>query len=280
MKENEDIFFKIYKNHKIKIECCSFVEEFYKLLEDEIETEKYLLKAIYYLDKEQILVTYIYNKKFYETNFMKKNLNNYIDNINSFVDDKIKFDKININHKIKIKIISGTKFPFVQNIIENNIFKFIKEEISNDNKKGENTKTEYKNKSDELISKLENEILNYQKIVEILNKKEERLIKDLLDDCFRVFLMKSNIFVNNYDSLIKLLNELIYLKFKSKLSADINSFFENLNLSESFLDIFKKISNEYPYERIIAEILIFLESYSKEIYSILDIYQFLNTTTN
>ena len=289
MKENEDIFFKIYKNHKIKIECCSFVEEFYKLLEDEIETEKYLLKAIYYLDKEQILVTYIYNKKFYETNFMKENLNNYIDNINSFVDDKIKFDKININHKIKIKIISGTKFPFVQNIIENNIFKFIKEEISNDNKKGENIK------SDELISKLENEILNYQKIVEISNKKEERLnlfqnylndnidkelIKDLLDDCFRVFLMKSNIFVNNYDSLIKLLNELIYLKFKSKLSADINSFFENLNLSESFLDIFKKISNEYPYERIIAEILIFLESYSKEIYSILDIYQFLNTITN
>ena len=63
------------------------------------------------------------------------------------------------------------------------------------------------------------------KIVEILNKKEERLIKDLLDDCFSVFLMKSNIFVNNYDSLIKLLNELIYLKFKSKLSADINSFF-------------------------------------------------------
>ena len=138
MKENEDIFYKIYKNHKIKIECCSFVEEFYKLLEDEIETEKYLLKAIYYLDKEQILVTYIYNKKFYETNFMKENLNNYIDNINSFADDKIKFDKININYKIKIKIISGTKFPFVQNIVENNIFKFIKEEISNDNKKGEN----------------------------------------------------------------------------------------------------------------------------------------------
>ena len=39
--------------------------------------------------------------------------------------------------------------------------------------------------------------MNYQFISSILESGEEQLIKDLFNDCFQVFLMKSNI-LNNY----------------------------------------------------------------------------------
>ncbi len=53
---------------------------------------------------------------------------------------------------------------------------------------------------------------------------------------------------------------------------------ENIvNLLPSFLDLFKVEENEIKlnYIQIFSEVLIFIESYSKEIYSILNIFQYL-----
>ena len=313
-KEKEDVFIRLYKNNLVNKENNDFIEELNKYIEQEIKL--YMLKILYLFDQEQILVSFICNKNITKSELIVDKLNDYADNIGN-VNCNVNFDNINLNNKIKRKILYGIKIPFVQNIIKNDIFNFIKNEISKlyiknesilmkkiDDEKVDSEKKRYLDNSNILSSKFKNELMNYQFISSILESGNEELIRDLFNDCFHVFLMQSNnIFYNDYDSLIELLELIIQLRFKPRLNNNIDfTYYANdIILSPSFLDIFKvkkennineiileeeEINNDkdndknISYTQIFADVLIFIESYSREIYSILNVFQYLNNITD
>ena len=310
--EKEDVFIRLYKNNLVNKDNNDFIEELNKYIEQEVKL--YFLKILYLFDKEQILVSFICNENINKSELIVDKLNEYVDNIGNVIVN-INIDNINLNNKIKSKILYGIKIPFVQNKIRNDIFNFIKNEISKlyiknesiimkkiDDEKMESEKKRYLDNSNILSSKFKNELMNYQFISSILESGEEQLIKDLFNDCFQVFLMKSNILNNDYDSLIELLDLIIQLRFKPRLNnnLDFTYYANDIILSNSFLDIFKikkennineiileeEDNNNYndnenniSYTQIFSDVLIFIESYSKEIYSILNVFQYLNNQT-
>ena len=303
--ENKNIFNRIFQDNIINIQNNDFIEELSTFIEK--ETKLYLIKILYLFDKEQILVSFICDKDNQKSALISKKMNEYVDNINDINIDKNNFDNVNLNNKIKSSILYGIKIPFIQNNIKNDIFPFIKNEISKhyiknesilmkkiDNEKLHLEKKKYLDCSNELKNKLKNELMNYQFISSILESGQEQLIINLFKDCFHVFLMKSGIFYNDYDSLIQLLDIIIQLRFMPMLNNDIEfDYYSNdIILSPSFIDIFKikennnineifigKKENNKSYTDIFADVLIFLESYSKGIYSILNTFEYLNTLT-
>ena len=271
IKRGDDIFIKIFKSNKINIEENDFIEGLNNFLEKEIRV--YLVKTLYLFDLEQILVSFICNNNLKKSKLLLEKMNNYVDNINNVNINKINFENINLNNRIKTQILFGIKIPFVQNVIRNNIFKFIKNEISKEYNQNEsilikkieseklhNEIKRYQEKYNELNYKLKNELMNYQFISNILENGDEQLIKDLFSDCFLVFLMKSSIFYNDYNYLIQLLEIIIQLRFKPRLNKDIdihyysNELNEKIEFSNSFLDIYKE--NENNKDNNINEIII------------------------
>ena len=309
-KKEEDIFIKIFKENKIKKKVGDFIEGLINFLVKEIQN--HLIKILYLFNNEQIFTSFICNKNIEKSKIVMNKLENYVENINNINIDKINFDNINLNNKIKIDILYGIKIPFIQKNIINEIFKFIRNEISKqyiqneknlmklDYEKRDFEIKKYLDTSKGINSKLKNELMNYQFIWTILESGEEQLIKDLFSDCFHLFLMKNKIFFNNYDSLIELLDIIIQLRFKPCIGNDIDIYYysneenEKIELSKSFLDIFKnnenndineiiieqdQNKNKISYSKIFIRVMIFIESYYKEIYSILNIFEYLNKIT-
>ena len=185
---------------------------------------------------------------------------------------------------------------FLQNTIQKIIFNFIKNEISNQyiqkefilikkipQEKIDSEIQKYMNDMKDMNNKFKNELINYQMIYYILNSGKEELIKDLFNDCFIIFLMKSNIFNNDYDYLIELLDLIIQIRFKPRLKNDLEidnytkEYLEDkIYFSKSFFDLFKEnnvlnINNNIneiieekdntSYIQIFADVLLFIESF-------------------
>ena len=302
-KEKDGIFIKIFKNNIINIENTDFIEELNQFIEHEIKI--YLKKVIYLFDNEQILVTFICNENIVKCKLIRDKLNEYIDNIGNIITN-INFDDVNLNNKIITKILYGIRIPFIQTQIENDIFNYIKTDITKlyiknedillkkiEDDKKDAEKKRYLDNSNTLSNRFKNELINYQLISKILESNEEKLIKDLFSDCFHIFLKKNVFFIKNYDSLIKLLEIIIQLRFMPRLNNDIDFgyFVYDIKLSSSFLNIFKVDKNNdineiideneknISYTQIFADVLIFIESFSKEIYSILKLFEYLNDLT-
>ena len=183
--EKEDVFIRLYKNNLVNKDNNDFIEELNKYIEQEVKL--YLLKTLYLFDKEQILVSFICNENINKSELIVDKLNEYVDNIGNVIVN-INIDNINLNNKIKSKILYGIKIPFVQNKIRNDIFNFIKNEISKlyiknesiimkkiDDEKMESEKKRYLDNSNILSSKFKNELMNYQFISSILESGEEQL---------------------------------------------------------------------------------------------------------
>ena len=308
-KKGEDIFIRIFKENKLKKKDCDFIEGLYHFLEKNIQN--YLIKILYLFENEQIIVSFICNNNIEKSKLIMDKLDNYVDNINNVNIDKINFDNINLNNKIQTYILYGIKIPFIQKDIINEIFKFIKNEISKQYMQNEKNLMKldvekmdfqiknYLETTNNINIKLKNELINYQFISSILENGEEQLIKDLFNDCFHSFLMESKIFFNDYDSLIELLDIIIQLRFKPFLGNNIeinyysNEINDKIELSKSFLDIFKvkeennineiileQNQKQVSYTEIFINVMNFIESYYKEIFSILNIYEYLNKITN
>ena len=318
-KKEEDFIKVIFDKNIINKEDVDFMETLNIYIEQ--QTRFYLLKLIYLFDEKQILECFISNKNLFKSKLILEEINNYIDNIYNINNNKLNLDNININNKIKTRILFGLKIPFIQNIINNNIFGFIKTNISKDYIENEfiimNKRITYENLDLEknryiegnkrLENILKNELINYPFIKNILQSGDIQLIKDLFSDCFHVFLMKSNIFNDDYDSLIEILEIIIQIRLKTRLNDDLNIEFcselddNEIELVPSFLDLFvydnkeqkdiiiNEINEENNYIKdnefdnnkdfyidIFAKVVNFIESYSKEIYNILEIFYFFD----
>ena len=341
-KENE-LKIKCLKDYRNKIIYNSLMN---KSLNDYIisgiitffKTEEDFIKNIYYkniIKKEdndfldtltimQIFQSFIFNNDLINYKIVNDEINNYIENIYNINTNKINLGAINLNTKIERQLLLGIKIPFIQNIIKENIFNYIKLNISKDyvqkeniimnklipNEKLNSEKNKYLNEINLLNNKLKNELINYTFLINILKSGEKLLIKDLFNDCFNIFLMKSNIFIDDYESLIEILDILIQIRLKTRMNDDLNIDFcldsnkAIIELAPSFLDLFNNNlenniiidnkeeennfinqhiegyndndkNNENFYLNIFVNILNFIESYSKEIYNILELFYFL-----
>ena len=309
LKSGNDIYKRLYTDYITNKDSIDFIQEFKNFFEEEVKFS--LVKILYLFDNNQILVSFLCNKDIIKYDIIYQKLINFTDNINA---RDVHFNNIDLNNKVNCKILYGIKIPFLQNTIQKIIFNFIKNEISNQyiqkefilikkipQEKIDSEIQKYMNDMKDMNNKFKNELINYQMIYYILNSGKEELIKDLFNDCFIIFLMKSNIFNNDYDYLIELLDLIIQIRFKPRLKNDLEidnytkEYLEDkIYFSKSFFDLFKEnnvlnINNNIneiieekdntSYIQIFADVLLFIESYSKEIYYILNIFQILNEIT-
>ena len=350
----DDYIFKIFKeiieNSNERIE-----KKILYLLNNKIN-DYFILnikKIIYFLEKEQILSTFIFNNKnnnynkddskkekkiqnpsqinIYEHEIIKNIINDYILTINSEENKKLNLSNTNLHKKIMLPILMNQNLPFSENnfkslfeyIINNISKKYLEKENylllirfkEQDEEKIEKLKKKYLNQIQNLDDNLKNELSNsskYKIIIDILNSKNQKLIEILIEDCFYIF-FKNNQFISKYKKLSEILNLLIQLRLRTRLNNNLNIDFvknEKIKLYLSFMELIieenKKIKTinqneekkndanlldnnktciEYIDENEIKEnniflscfisIINFLQSYSKEIKMILDLYHFL-----
>ena len=282
---------------EISNEETDFMDTLNTYLSEKIIT-KHIFKLIYLYEKNQIFTCVLSNKKFFEFNFIKEKILDYIE---IYQKENINLDVYNINNKLNISILYGSKIPFIKNIliklfdfIQNNIKSkyiqsdsFLMKNIFIDSLKFE--KDKYKEQMKQLEMNLINEIDNYPFILNIFDSKDKTLINNLFHDCFYIFISKSNIFIENYEKLIKLLDLIIQLRLNPIIIEKNDR--KEIILESSFINLYKG-NNEIKQNIIIeenktsininifAKILNFIESYSKEIYFILEIYNSIDKKYN
>ena len=267
--KEEDLFKIIFSKNIINIEDSDLIETLNVLIQQKIQL--YIIKLMYLFNQKQIFQSFIFNNNLDKYKLINEELKNYIDNIANINTNKLNLDSLNLNNKIETKILFGIKLPFIQNIINENIFTFIKNNISkkyilaeyiimNKRISLENIdleKSKYLNEIKQLNNILINELINYPLLINILKSGEKQLIKDLFNDCFHIYLMKSNIFYDDYDSLIEILDIIIQLRLKTRINDDLNIDFyldtnkEIIELLPSFLDLFKNNKQNSPKKNII-----------------------------
>ena len=307
LKNENDLLKSIFFNDIINKGDSDFLDTLTIYLKQQLLIN--MIKLIYLFDQQQILSSLIANKDLMKYDLIKEKINNYIQNICNIDTNKINFNGINLINKIETKLLFGIRIPFIQKIINENIFNFIKNNISRKyleketiimNKKISNEnlrieKDKYIEKIKELNYILKNELINFPFIENILKSGNKNLIKDLFSDCFHIFLMRRNAFNSDYNSLIQLLDILIQIRLKTRLNDDLNIDFcsdekEEIEILPSFLDLFndkkdndniiinKDINDDNTnfYLDLLVNVLNFIESYSKEIYHLLELFNFMN----
>ena len=289
-KNDENYLYSIFKEGKIKENDIDFLESLKKYLDEKIE--EYIRKLIYLFDKNQIFTSFISNKKIYNTEIIKKYLNNFINNINNENLNTIDLDGINIHNKKEQDIFYGMKIPFINGIIQNNIFICIENYIAKEYLDYEKSLMRSKifEKNDEKIKKFENiivnEINNHKIIQEILQSDNNELIDNLFHDALYAFLLRHNIFIN-IENIIELLTILIKFKLKPiiieqnsnenlDLDLELTKFIINNNIIDSFEDDNEILKvdeiQHFNFVNIFGKIMNFIESYSKEILYIINIF--------
>ena len=135
-------------------------------------------------------------------------------------------------------------------------------------------------------------------VYDILNSNNEELISNLFEDVFFAFIKKNDKLKKNYSNLSQILNLLIQLRLKTRINGELNLLFvekDEIKIYNSFLDLIKeeyildekdekeesiymnemKINKNSIYFNVFISIINFLQSYSNEIYIILELYYFL-----
>ena len=194
----------------------------------------------------------------------------------------------------------GINLPFCENIMQN-LFSYVekniktkyleKEEIISiiiSETKIKKHQEKYINEMKKLESNLIVEIYKYPIIIDILNSKNENLISNLFKDCFYIFIKNSTL-TSKYQFLSQLLDLLIQLRLKTRINnkLDISFVDDKIKLYPSFVELIKEeIKNNENDDNTIKDksniyinrfacIINFLQSYSKEIYMILESFFFL-----
>ena len=171
----------------------------------------------------------------------------------------------------------------------------------------QNQQEKYLNEIKKLDNNLKLELNKYKIITDILNSKDEKLIAAFFSDLFYTFISRNDKLKNKYEVLVFLLDILVQLRIKTRLNDNLNIDFieqDKIELKPSFLDIIKeeenkknknlekkeieiekeneiinenkiKVNNNSIYLNQFVSIINFLQSYSKEIYMILEMYYFL-----
>ena len=316
-KKENNYLDSIFREKKIKKEDYDFMDTLNIYLSGRIED--YIKKLIHLYNQNQIFSCILSNKDLFKSEIIENYLNSFINNINNEISNKINLTGFNLYNKINQNILLGIKTPFIENILKENIFQYIKKSISAEyiqcnsylmsskiSPENLNDKLEkYKSQMNKLKLLLKNEIFNYEFIKSILESDDIILIKNFFNDCFIIFLSINNNIKNNnnYAKLIQLLDIIIQIRLNPVI---IKNNFVNINLEKSFFEMInnnyfqmKNIINEDDEENlnriivkeeeieneilkinqykknyfdIFSTILIFIISYSKEIYDILELY--------
>ena len=290
----------IFNECLIKENDIDFLESLKLFLDEKIE--EYIRKLIYLFDKNQIFNSIILNKKLFNSEIITNYLNNFAQNINNENLNKIALDGINIHNKKEQEIFYGLKIPFIKQILQNNIFQCIENYISKEymdyEKSLMNSKLFKENK--EKIKKFENiiknEINNHKIIIDILQSNDNLLIENIFHDALYAFLIKHKIFINMENS-IELLKILIKFRInpiiidqdsKEDLNLELDSALTEFIINNTLMNDFDCNSNiienenerqlnineiqKFNFIETFGKIMNFIESYSKEILYILNIF--------
>ena len=301
IKNEEDYITRIFKEEvlqKDSLDEIDLMNSLYKLINSFIFEN--LRKIIVYLEKEQILYSVAFNEKLNQNEIIQKYINEYISKI-SFIENIKKFiwKNTNLNQNINIDILLEQRFPFCQNIFKS-LFIYIKKNISEKYLEIDTyfftinlketiiikEQEKYLNESKKLDDNLRFELSKYPIIIDLLNSENEKIISNLFDDCFYAFLNKNSKFTSKYLNLSTLLNLLIQLRLYTRIGNNLNLDFlekEKIEIYPSFINLIKEEYNNQDkpknfYLDKFISIINFLQSYSKEIYIILEAYYFLLET--
>ena len=274
-----------------------FIEMFKNIIFEQIEF--YLIKIIYCLEKSQILQSLAFNEEMINKKIIKeKIIKFYIDNE---LQNQLLMNKIstNFNMKNKLNIILSVKIPYIsKNILLGKIFKYLKDEIkfnysNNENKLIdvikensliEETIKDYYKKLNQLNENIYIELINQEIIKDIIFSNDKYLISSLYEDLLLLYLLEGKKFENgdNFNDFFKLIDILVQLRFLN-IQED-NFSFANKNKSIPLLktnDILFKNNiddknNKNKSGLMIAKILGFLFGYQNEIFTLLEIFSYIN----
>ena len=308
IKNDQDFVIKIFNEEMFKnqiIEDINIMSLLFDFISSLIFNE--LRKIIFLLEKEQIISSLAFDDTLSQNELIKKYIYDFVSKIDNFQNNKFNWKTKNINQQIKIEILLEQKLPlcgkflnslliYSQNNIANKYLErdsyFFNTRIKDSNI--ENELNKYKTEIKKLNNNLKIELSKYKIIIDILNSKNEKLISNLFEDSFYIFIKKSNKLKYSYSNLSKLLNLIIQLRLKTRLNDNLNIDFiqnEKIELYTSFIDIIKEedkdneerflennennIIEKNKYINKFVDIINFLQGYSKEIYIILEVYYFL-----
>ena len=317
--DEEELLIKIYqkninteKNNELN-EISNFSYYVEKYLQNLIKEN--LRTVFLILEREQIINSIISNEKLCQIDLIKTHIDEFVSNINNKENSKFNWTNMNLNQKIELNIIDDIKFPFCHKIVKN-LFCFIQNNISSDflekenyfiskvipTQNLENENAEYWKIIKKLEDKLKSEIYKDIKndiIFDILNSNDENIISQFFENCFYTFMTKNEKLKSQYKSLSQILNLLIQLKLKTRINNELNINENKIELYPTFLHLIKKewniennekneeniyindmrVNNNSIFYNIFISVIIFLQSYSNEIYIILELYDFLMENT-
>ena len=300
-KDEEDFVIKIFRTEICNKEKLSDVD-FMKSLFDYICEICFnnFRKIIIFLEKEQIMLSIIFNNELCQNKIIKKYIDMYISTIDNEENKNFKWDDKIVNKKYPIDFLYGQKLPFLEKIL-NSILTYVEKNISAtfleedtyffykniQKEKLYERQEKYKKALQKLNNKLNSEINKYGIIMDILKSDNEKLIWSLFQDLFFIFIKKNTRLKEHYSELSKILDLIIQIRMKTRLNGKLNmNEFENKIEFTSFMDLIKieepkenlnEINKniEDSYINNFLTIINFLQSYSKEINIILEIYNFL-----
>ena len=266
-------------------------------------------KIIIILEKEQIMFSVLFNDKLFQKEIIKKYVDIYISQINSQENKDFQWDDKIVNKKYVISLLYGNQLPFMENIF-NNIMNYVSKNISTQFLE-EDTYFFYKIISSEKIherqekymknlkkfnNKLSLEVNKHGIVLDILKSKDKILIEAFFHDLLFTFIKKNTQLKTEYSELSKILDLIIQIRLITRKNdilsmeeldnnIEFSSFIEIIeeeikeknkniiNNEEELIDVEKTKENVYINKFL--SIIIFLQSYAKDISLILEIYYFL-----
>ena len=306
----EDFIIKIFRQEICHKESLVNID-FMQLLFDYI-CELYFnnfRKIVIILEREQIMFSVAINDQLCQHELIQKYIDIYISQINNKENIGFKWDDKLISKKYQIQVLYGRKLPFVEKIFDH-IFDYISKNISNKfleedtyflykiiaKENLHERQTKYLKNLQKLNNLLNLELNKFDIVLDILKSKDKNLIANLYKDLFFIFIKQNTKLEDYYSELSKVLDLMIQIRLKTRINDKLNmeAFNSNIDFS-SFIDIIEKeikekieniindgnnnneinIINENTYINKFLSIVIFLQSYAKDISMILEIYHFL-----
>ena len=293
--------------HKESLINANVINSLFEYISD--LCSKNMRKIIIFLEKEQIITSAVFNDQLCQNEIIKKYIDIYISQINNEEIKNFKWDDELLNKKYSIHLLFGEKLPFLYNIF-NNILTYVAINISTEfleedtyffykniqNDKINDRQEKYKKNLEKLNNKLYLEVNQYDIIFDILKSNNKKLIYSFFQDLLFVFIKKNTNLKDEYSELSKILDLLIQIRLKTRKNGilsieevsknmEITSFIDLIEEEmNKFIEINRKKINEDDEEDLYHEniyinnfisIVNFIQSYSKEIGIILEIYHFL-----
>ena len=277
-----------------------FIDCIYKVTNDKIML--LLFKFIFKAEKDHFLNPLLFNYTFFEKEkenmaYIEKYINNFEFSLVQVV-ERINSNQISLILNLSLPL-SKKWYDAINLYIENNIKEdyinneeklrtqiFEKDQINKELEKYSKTKNDF-------IDNVKGELLRTDGLNDLIKGNNLNYIRMIYIDFLTIYLTKQ--YKENIDDGLQFLDVLIQLKLninKDNKYSFIDNYKKKINLQNSFCDFnsmktnkkindIKNVEMNIKYdEDTLSKILIFLISYSEEIYSLLEIFYNLNKYLN